>query len=121
MPRRTLSRFACWRMNFNLSKKTVAETNPQMVMRILDTHDRMFSMSQKRLVAAIDQRFRSLSRRDRIAKIRELAGESPDDDRFVQKTFPELYREAFQTTRRGAGVRSGVARKRARAGALRSR
>jgi DNA-binding transcriptional regulator YhcF (GntR family) len=78
-------------------------------------------MSQKQLIAAIDQRFRALNRRERITKIRELASESPADNRFMQKTFPELYREAFQTTRRGAGVRSGVARKRGRAGALRSK
>ena len=78
-------------------------------------------MSQKQLVAAIDQGFRALNRRERITKIRELAGESPEDERFIQKTFPELYREAFQTTRRGAGVRSGAVRKRARAGALRSK
>jgi hypothetical protein len=78
-------------------------------------------MSQKQLVAAIDQRFRALNRRERITKIRELASESPEDGRFIQKTFPELYHEAFQTTRRGAGVRSGAARKRARAGALRSK
>lgn len=78
-------------------------------------------MSQKRLIAAIEERFRALNRRERITKIRELAGESLEDDRFVQKTFPDLYREAFQATRRVAGVRSGVAPKRARAGALRSK
>lgn len=78
-------------------------------------------MSQKQLVAAIDQRFRALNRRERITKIRELASESAEDDRFMRNTFPELYREAFQTTRRGAGVRSGAARKHARAGALRSK
>jgi len=77
-------------------------------------------MSQKQLVAAIDKRFRALNRRERITKIRELAGESPEDDRFMQKTFPELYREAFQTTRRAAGGRSGAVRKRERAGGLRS-
>jgi hypothetical protein len=53
-------------------------------------------MSQKQLVAAIDQRFRALNRRERITKIRELASASPEDDRFMQKIFPELYREAFQ-------------------------
>jgi hypothetical protein len=52
-------------------------------------------MSQKDLIAAIDRRFRSLSRGERIAKIRELAGESAEDARFIRKTFPELYREAF--------------------------
>ena len=78
-------------------------------------------MSQKQLVAAIDQRFRALNRRERITKIRELAGESPEDDRFMQKTFPELYREAFQITRRAAGGRSATVRKRGRTGALRSK
>jgi hypothetical protein len=49
-------------------------------------------MSQKQLVAAIDQRFRSLNRRERITKIRELAATSQEDDRFIRKTFPALYR-----------------------------
>jgi hypothetical protein len=49
-------------------------------------------MSQKQLVAAIDQGFRALNRRERITKIRELAGESAEDERFIRKTFPELYR-----------------------------
>jgi hypothetical protein len=53
------------------------------------------AMSQKQLVAAIDKRFRALNRRDRITKIRELASASPEDDRFIRKTFPKLYREAF--------------------------
>ena len=78
-------------------------------------------MSQKQLAAAIDERFRSMNRRERIAKIRKLAGASPTDDRFIRKAFPELYREAFQISRRGAGVRSGSVRKRGRAGELRSR
>ena len=77
-------------------------------------------MSQKQLAAAIDQRFRSMNRRERIAKIRKLASASPGDERFIRKTFPEFYREAFQVTRRGAGVRSGSVRKRERAGGLRS-
>jgi hypothetical protein len=53
------------------------------------------AMSQNQLAAAIDERFRSLNRRERITKIRELAGASPEDDRFIRRTFPELYREAF--------------------------
>jgi hypothetical protein len=52
-------------------------------------------MSQKQLVAAIDQRFRALNRQERITKIRELAGESSEDEQFIRETFPELYREAF--------------------------
>jgi hypothetical protein len=67
-------------------------------------------MSQKDLAAAIDQRFRSMNRKARIAKIRKLAGDSPEDARFIRKTFPELYREAFQVTRRGAGARRGASR-----------
>jgi hypothetical protein len=43
-----------------------------------------------------------MNRRERIAKIRKLASTSPEDDRFIHKTFPELYREAFQAERRGA-------------------
>jgi hypothetical protein len=57
------------------------------------------AMSQKQLVAAIDQRFRALNRRERTTKIRELASASPEDDRFIRKTFPELYREAFEVKR----------------------
>jgi len=77
-------------------------------------------MSQKQLAAAIDKRFRSMNRRERIAMIRRLAGASPEGDRFIRKTFPELYREAFQTSRRAAGARSGSIRKRGQAGGLRS-
>jgi hypothetical protein len=77
-------------------------------------------MSQKQLTAAIDKRFRSMNRRERIAKIRKLAGGSPEDDRFIRRTFPELYREAFEVKRRGAGVRSGSAQKCERVGGLRS-
>jgi hypothetical protein len=58
-------------------------------------------MSQKQLAAAIDQRFRSMNRRERIAKIRKLAGASPEDDRFIRKTFPKLYREAFKLVAAG--------------------
>jgi hypothetical protein len=53
-------------------------------------------MSQKQLAAAIDQLFRSMNRRERIAKIRKLASASPGDDRFIRKTFPDLYREAWK-------------------------
>jgi DNA-binding transcriptional regulator YhcF (GntR family) len=56
-------------------------------------------MSQKRLTAAIDRRFRALNRRERITRIRELAGESPEDERFIQKTFQELHREGFPAKR----------------------
>ena len=67
-------------------------------------------MSQKQLVAEIDRRFRSVNRRERIEKIRQLAAASPEDERFIRKTFPELYREAFQvTSREGMRAREGTA------------
>jgi len=56
-------------------------------------------MSQKQLAAVIDRRFRALSRQKRITKIRELVGESAEDERFIRKAFPELYREAFPAKR----------------------
>lgn len=78
-------------------------------------------MSLKKLAAEIDRRFRVMNRRERIAKIRKLAADSPEDARFIEKTFPDLYREAFQAARRAAGARSGSVRKHGRPGALRSR
>ena len=77
-------------------------------------------MSQKQLTAEIERRFRSMNRKDRIAKIRKLASASPEDDRFVRKVFPELYREAFEPKPRELGGRSGAVRRRARAAGLRS-
>jgi hypothetical protein len=52
-------------------------------------------MSQKQLVAAIDRQFRALNRQERITRIRELAAESAEDERFIRRTFPGFYREAF--------------------------
>jgi len=78
-------------------------------------------MSQKQLAAVIDRRFRAMSRKERIKKIRKLASASREDDLFIRKTFPELYREAFQATRREVGARSGSTRKRGQAAGLRSR
>jgi hypothetical protein len=76
-------------------------------------------MAEKHLAAAITKRFAGMSRKDRVAKIRKLAGTSAEDEKFVRETFPDLYREAFVTPRRAAGVRSGSARRRARSGARR--
>jgi hypothetical protein len=54
-------------------------------------------MSAKDLAKAIAQRFKGMGKRERIAKIRKLAGASAADAKFVRETFPELYREAFLT------------------------
>lgn len=77
-------------------------------------------MSQKQLAAAIDRRFRSMNRTERVAKIRKLASASPEDDRFIRRTFPELYREAFEIKRPAVGVRSGSVQKRERVAGRRS-
>jgi len=72
-------------------------------------------MAEEHLIAEVARRYKSMSRRVRIAKIRRLAGASPADDRFVRRTFPELYQEAFKKRRRAAGARSESARPRKQA------
>lgn len=68
------------------------------------------AMSQKQLVAEIDRRFRSVNRRERIEKIRQLAGASTGVESFIRQNFPELYSEAFQVTSRlGVRAREGTA------------
>lgn len=59
-------------------------------------------MAEKHLVAAIKRRFKTMSARERVAKIRKLAGKSPSDEKFIQKTFPDLYRIAFPPSSEGA-------------------
>jgi hypothetical protein len=76
-------------------------------------------MSAKGLTKAVAQRFAGMGKRERIAKIRKLAGASPADAKFVRETFPELYREAFVTSSLGAGARLAVSRRRARGAATR--
>lgn len=76
-------------------------------------------MAAKDLAKAVAQRFAGMDRRERIAKIRKLAGVSPADAKFVRETFPELYREAFLKSSRGAGARSAASRRRARGAATR--
>ena len=67
-------------------------------------------MSERHLIEEISRRFKAMSRRARLQKIRKLASESPADDRFIRRTFPDLYQEAFQKPRRVAGARSGSTR-----------
>jgi hypothetical protein len=76
-------------------------------------------MSAKDLAEAVGKRFEGMGKRERIAKIRKLAGASPEDARFIRKAFPELYHEAFLTTGRGAGARLAGAPRRARGAATR--
>ena len=76
-------------------------------------------MAEKQLAAAIAERFAGMSRKERVAKIRKLAGRSAEDEKFVRATFPDLYREAFATPRRAAGGRSESTPRRARSRARR--
>ena len=71
-------------------------------------------MAEKHLTAAIARRFRTMSRKERVAKVRKLASVSAEDEKFVRETFPDLYREAFLSPRHAAGERSESSRRRAR-------
>jgi len=73
-------------------------------------------MTEQHLIEEVSRSFKAMSRRVRVGKIRKLAGESPADDRFIRKTFPDLYQEAFRKPRRrAAGAGSGSARPQKRA------
>lgn len=63
-------------------------------------------MAEKHLVAAISRRFKNMSARERLAKVRKLASKSPADEKFIQKTFPDLYRDAFPPSSEDAGSES---------------
>lgn len=76
-------------------------------------------MSAKDLARAVARRFAGMGKRERIAKMRKLAAASPADAKFMRETFPELYREAFVTSSRGAGARSAAGRRRAPGAAIR--
>ncbi|OFW42400.1 MAG: hypothetical protein A3J28_14665 [Acidobacteria bacterium RIFCSPLOWO2_12_FULL_60_22] len=52
-------------------------------------------MAEKHLIDAISKRFKSMSGRKRAEKIRKLASESSENRKFIKKTFPDLYQEAF--------------------------
>jgi len=72
------------------------------------------AMSAKDLAKAVAQRFAGMSKRDGITKVHKLAGASAADAKFMRETFPELFREAFITSSRGAGGRSAAGRRRSR-------
>ena len=72
-------------------------------------------MPERHLIEEISRRFKTMSRRARSQKIRKLARESPADDRFIRRTFPDLYLEAFRKPRRVAGAHSGSTRQQKRA------
>lgn len=65
-------------------------------------------MSEQDLIEGVSRRYKAMPRAARIAEIRELASRSAADSRFIRRTFPDLYEEAFKKPRRrrSAGVRS---------------
>jgi hypothetical protein len=75
---------------------------------------RIGAMAERHLTKAIAERLNGLSRKERVAKVRKLAGGSPEDDKFVRETFPDLYKEAFLSARRAGDGRSGAGQRRAR-------
>jgi hypothetical protein len=93
----------------------------RLVKRMAGEHsaERERVMSAKDLAKAVAQRFAGMGKRERIAKIRKLAAASPADAKFVRESFPELYREAFVTSSRGAGGHSAAGRRRAPGAATR--
>jgi DNA-binding IscR family transcriptional regulator len=76
-------------------------------------------MSARNLAEMVAQRFEGMGKRERIAKIRKLAEASSADAKFIRETFPELYREAFLKSSRGADGRLAATRRRARGVATR--
>lgn len=73
-------------------------------------------MSERHLIEEIARRYKAMPKGERIAEIKRMASGSAWDARFVQRTFPELYAEAFTRRRPRAGrARSGSAPQRKRA------
>ena len=60
-------------------------------------------MAEKHLIETIIKRFQTMPASQRRAKIRKLVNQSAADKKFIQKMFPELYREAFPTVASSAG------------------
>ena len=64
-------------------------------------------MAMEHLVTAIARRAKSMTASERIARVRELATQSKQDANFIQTHFPELYREAFPSSKRSRGASKG--------------
>jgi hypothetical protein len=72
-------------------------------------------MSEKHLIRAISARYKSLPRTKRVAEIREFAGRSAEDAKFIRTYFPDLYREAFRAPVSSVGGRSATTQRRKQA------
>lgn len=59
-------------------------------------------MTEQHLIEEVSRRFKAMPRATRVRKIRKLAGESAEENQFIQKTFPDLHKEAFKKPRRRA-------------------
>ncbi len=67
-------------------------------------------MAEKHLAAAITRRFAGMSRKERVAKIRNLAGASAKDEKFIRERFGDFYQEAFLTDCRASRKPMGAAK-----------
>jgi hypothetical protein len=106
-------------LDFSVAEQAVcARLSGKDLQRMLNARG-ILAMAEKHFAAAIAKRFAGMNRKERVAKIRNLAAASPEDEKFVRATFPDLYREAFATPRRAAGGRSESGPRRARSGARR--
>lgn len=56
-------------------------------------------MSEQDLINEVERSYMSMPRGARIAAIKKLAAQSRADDRFLRRTFPRLYAEAFRPAR----------------------
>ena len=65
---------------------------------------RLLAIAERHLTHAITQRFAGMSRKELVAKIRKLASASGEDEKFVRKTFPDLYWEAFLAPRHNGAL-----------------
>jgi hypothetical protein len=64
-------------------------------------------MAEADLIKALRQDYKKLDSADRRQKIREIAAESKENKKFIQKFFPEFYDEAFPSRARGVARKWG--------------
>lgn len=62
------------------------------------------NVSEKHLIEEIRRRYNKMKPSERVAEIRELANNSPEEKALIRKSFPDLYEEAFSTCS-GDGLR----------------
>lgn len=64
-------------------------------------------MSQKHLIEEIRRRYMKMKPSRRIAEIRALVSNSPEEKALIKKSFPDLYEEAFSSPSSEGGSQTG--------------